>query len=502
MTKLSRIKSRIKKSMFRTLAVLALAITFIVPSSISNSYATGTQTPRFNFLQGDREMLRAANYTKGQADWADPVTGTYKADIGDEVVFNFYFHNGVLESTAHNATLKAALPTAYTTTQRVTSSLKSDETAVITDTVVNGNIVGTGSGYAQVDLISAARLEYVAGSTKIWRENPNEDGVTLPDGITSVNGLNIGNIQGCWQYAGFVTFKTKVVAEPVVTLGIEKKVARPGSTSWSEQITDGKEGETYAWSIRVQNHGNTVARNVLVKDVLPSEFTYVNGTTVYYAPNTGDNGWIMPDGIAGNGMIVDEIQPGASNVIGFTFQATLRTNLTYTNGRWTGVNWASAIYNSVEVKDSASVIATGTPGLTIQKQVWNGSTWAETNNANLGDNVRYRITVTNTGQIALNNTVVNDVVPVYTRYVNGSTKVDGVSFSDGIALAGINIGNIAVGGSKIVEFEVTTYGCPPIGDYTLVNTAYVSTTQVTGIADTASTVLHLSPITGPSARNM
>ena len=502
MNKLSKIKSKIKKSMFRTLAVLALAVTFVVPSSVSNSYATGTQTPRFNFLQGDKEMLRAANYTKGQADWADPVTGTYKADIGDEVVFNFYFHNGVLESTAHNTTLKATLPVAYAATQKVTSSLKSDETAAISDTVVNGNIVGTGSGYAQVDLTSAARLEYVAGSTRIWRENPNEDGVTLPDGITSANGLNIGNIQGCWQYAGFVTFKTKVVAEPVVTLGIEKKVARPGTTSWSEQIADGKEGETFAWSIQVQNHGNTVAKNVLVKDVLPAEFTYVKGTTVYYAPNTGANGWIMQDGIAGNGMIVDEIQPGAANTIGFTFQATLKTNLTYTNGKWTGVNWASAIYNNIEVKDSASVIATGKPGITIQKQVWNGSAWVETNYVNLGENIRYRIQVTNSGQVALNNVLVNDVIPVYTKYVNGSTKVDGSSVSDGIALAGINIGSIAVGATKSVEFEVTTYGCPPIGDYTIVNTAYASTSQVVGIADTAISVLHLSPVSGPSARSL
>jgi uncharacterized repeat protein (TIGR01451 family) len=489
-------KSKIKKVAVAAAALMMLSTAVITPT-IADEANSGT--PRFNFMKNDLEMLTAANYSKGQPNWSDPVTGQYKAEAGDEVVFRFYFHNGMENTTAHNVILRALLPTEASNQARVLSSLDSAETDPITDTVVDGKIIGYGNGYAEVDLASVGRLEYVPGSTKIWREYPDQWGVNLPDGITSQDGINIGNVQGCWQYAGYVTFKA-VVKSPA-EISIAKFIAYPGTNSWNTILQDAKENETIAYKIRVKNDGQSAAPNVLVKDMLPSNVTYIPGTTVFYGPNTPPDGYTMPDGITGNGMIVEIIKPGLENAISFVFQAKIGKNLTYgPQGVWEGVNWGQATYGSQTVKAQAKVTVIGKASIKVDKTVWEAisNQWVETNHVKLGDTITYRIIVTNTGDRDHNNLVVNDVIPVYTRYINGSTKVNGVTVTDGITESGINLGMLKRGASTTIIFRVKTVGCPPLGDYTLTNTAYATTNLVTGISDIAKTILRMDPVQGPT----
>jgi uncharacterized repeat protein (TIGR01451 family) len=501
----SAIKSKLKTSAGKTVAVLALIGAILLPSNVLNSEATGSQsqTPRFNFLQGDSEMLVAANYTKGQANWADPVSGSYAANIGDEIVFRFYFHNGVLNSTATNTIARALLPNTVGTQHRVLSHLWSDQTQAITDTVVNGTIVGYGAGFSEINLTTPGRLEYVAGSSKIWRDNPDQNGVTIPDGITSTNGINIGSISGCWEYSGYITFKARV--KSAASIAIDKYVGYPGTgMSWDTILQNAKEGETVAWKIPVKNTGQTDALEVLVKDTLPATLTYIAGSTVYFGPDAPANGYQMPDGITGNGLYINNLKPGDANVVYFVFQTKIGTNLTYGSGGTAElVNTATATYNNQSVQDQARVIVSGVSGMTIEKKVWNGSAWVEQNNITLGQNIRYQIKIKNVGEVNLTGVVASDVIPVYTEYIAGSTKMNGNSIADGIAsVNGISIGSIARGCEITLEFTVKTYGCPPVGDYTLVNTAYSRATNISAVSDTASTIMTLNRVSGPSVSNL
>jgi len=494
--KFAKIKfGKSKKVIAGTCATLGIALLAFSPNV--TQFAQSANTPRFNFMSNDNEMLQAANYTKAQTNWSDPVAGAYKADIGDEIVFNFYFHNGMQNTVAHNTILRALLPNEAGTQLKVLSSLSSDETAVITDTVVNGQIVGYGNGFAEINLNTPGRLEYMPGSTKIWRENPKQDGVFLRDGITSNDGINIGDVAGCWQYSGFVTFKAKVKSP--AQLAIDKYVAYPGSQSWNTILENAKEGETVAWKIAVQNVGESSATNVLVKDVLPSSISYIQNTTVFYSPETPSNGFTMADGLTVNGLVVNEIKPGASNAVFFVFQTRIGSNLSYgPHGVWEGVNWAEATYNGQTVRNQAKVTVIGIAGVTISKQVKlaNGS-WGEISNAKIGDRIDYRITITNVADLNLTNVMVNDVIPLYTQYIAGSTKIAGDSVADGIAANGIGLGTFGRNQAKVIEFSVITTGCPPLGDYTLTNTAYVSADQVVGISDIAQTILRMDPATIP-----
>jgi len=494
----SKIKETLKSKRTKIVAASAIIlslVTGLVGANVDMAKSSASATPRFNFMQNDKELLTSLNLTQNPSgtNWSDPVS----ANIGDEVALRFYFHNGTPDTTAHNVTMRALLPSAVGKQHNVLSYLDSDETSLITDTVINGTIEGFGAGYAQVNTAADSRLEYIPGSTQIWRTNPNEYGKTMIDAVVNESGLNIGNVDGCWQYAGYLTFKVKVKAP--AQLSISKYVAYPGSTTWSASLNNVKEGETVAWKIGLLNHGESDALNVAVKDILPANITYIPGTTVYFGPDAPANGTTLADGITVNGLNVNKVMPGEAKVVYLVFQTRVGTNLPYTNGVWTGINTANATLNGTTISATARINVCGVPNVTIAKTVKNASgNWVEQINVKLGDTINYKIVVTNIGTAALTSINVNDVIPVYSRYINGSTKVNGTTVADGIAGAGIPLANLAAGQSATITLQVIVVGCPPLGDYTMINTAYVSATGIVGISDTASAIVHLDPIALPT----
>ncbi len=500
----SRMLTKIKRSLTKTIAVLALGASIITPMVSANQSAVGNTSinPRFNFLQGDLEMLTAANYTKGQSDWTDPVTGSYAADAGDEIVFRFYFHNGRLNTVATNTTFRAEIPNNIATQHRILSSLWSDQTPAISDTMVNNKLVGYGYGFTEINLNKPAKLEYIPGSTKLWRKTPNQWGVSLPDGITRDKGLNIGNVCGCWEYSGYITFKVKVKSPAQIE--VDKFVSSDGANNtWNSVLEGAKEGDTISWKVPVKNTGDMDATNVLVKDTLPAGLSYIKGSTVYYGADAPEAGNKMPDGIVANGLYINNLKPGTENNAYFVFKTKIESGLSYSSaGTSELINSVKAVYNAHTVQDQAKVLVMGESGLTIQKKVWDGKNWVEQNQIKLGDEIKYQITVTNSGQTSLENVTVSDVIPLYSKYITNSTKLNGASIPDGIESAGINISSIDRGGKSVIEFSVKTYGCPPVGDYTLTNTAYASAKNIPSVSDTASTIMSLIKIIGPSVFNL
>jgi uncharacterized repeat protein (TIGR01451 family)/LPXTG-motif cell wall-anchored protein len=104
------------------------------------------------------------------------------------------------------------------------------------------------------------------------------------------------------------------------------------------------------------------------------------------------------------------------------------------------------------------------PNLEISKEVkiLGTDTWSEKVTAKSGDTVRYRIHVKNTGNTALKNVVVRDILPTGLTYVKGSTTIintahkEGVTLSDGIVTdKGINLGDYAAGAGAWLYFNAT-----------------------------------------------
>jgi uncharacterized repeat protein (TIGR01451 family) len=373
------------------------------------------------------------------------------------------------------------------------SYLWSDETPYITDTVVDGNIVGH-SG-ATINVPSNARIQYVPGSSMIFR-NGATTGTQIADGITTDSGVNIGDIQGCWNYSGYVTFLADIYGQS--NLSLVKKVAHPGEATWHNEI-NANPGDTAAYRLSVRNDGDITAASVTLKDTLPQYMTYEAGTTYYYT-QAHPEGIKMADTLFTTGVSIPDVAPGDAGVTYISYRSAVSTAIPA--GSWELINTAKVFQAGVQKgQDQAKVIVVADRGLIIEKTVSNGVSWVEQNTAKLGDQVHYRIIVRNTGNIAVSNVRVRDILPVFVSYVTGSTKVDNVTVGDQIITTdGLLIGSLAPGAQKVITLRGTIYGCPPVGGYNLVNTGYAWGTGVSQINDSATTVVSVSAPIAPSNR--
>ncbi len=495
-----------RKKLYKSIVIGSLAVVaftaIIVSGLLKTNNARSAGTPQFNYLAGDYEMLQGAKTTS--STWVDPVNSV---NIGDEVAVAFYYHNGVVDSIAHATKLRVDLngvPTLNTIS--MTSNLWSQETTNITNTVVNGSIVGNTGLTINLPSGLYGRAEYVPASTKLYTNvagkfTYNKD---LADGITQTAGLNIGDVQGCWQYSGLVTFRVKI--RGVASIALDKKVAAVGSSTWLDS-TSAWAGETMSYRVAIENNGTDVAAGIVLKDVKPSYMTYVAGSTVmtdYLHPT----GVTKPDTLfTAGGLVLQDVPADLAStttvdegIIYITYKLKIDDALPANNGSTTCYqvgyslnNQATVYVNSVNTATDIATVNVRCRAYTLGflKQVkTSATTWGKNNAAKLGDIVEYQITVTNNGNSNLTNTIVRDVVPQYSNYIIGSTTIDGVVANDSIiTTGGINVGTLTPAQQKIIRLQVRVYGCVPVGNYTITNTGYGLADLVPEINDTATTTV-------------
>jgi hypothetical protein len=157
--------------------------------------AKANQGPVFNSNANDYPLIRLAKVPAGTSGYVTSLT----AEKDDVVAVMLYYHNNVIDTTAKNTSLKVDLPSSQSTSHILSASLWADNASKV-------------MGQATISTDNKTTLEYVAGST-LWypdrNQHPNAAGVVSADGITA-KGLNIHDICGCWEYAGFVSFKVKL----------------------------------------------------------------------------------------------------------------------------------------------------------------------------------------------------------------------------------------------------------------------------------------------------
>lgn len=346
--------------------------------------------------------------------------------------------------------------------------------------------------------ILPSNLEYIKGSTTIVNAN-HKTPVTLQDNITTDNGINIGDyaaganavlyfnakvkaglsdkcsntlLRNVAQTSAGKTTGTKEDTADVLVDGkvckegftLDKKV-RLGNNEFTENIT-AKAGDKVEYRIQFKNTGNVELKNVVIRDILPANETYVKGSTNLDGKKLAD-GVISTDGINIGSV-------AAGKTVNLYFFVTMNGDLANICEKVSLTNTAKAKYNNdakTEKSDTAVVSVNGkdctekeNPGFTINKmvQLKGGNTWAEDVTAKAGDTVRYRIQFKNTGNTTLKNVVIRDVLPAGISYVKGSTvlynaaNTNGKTLGDGIVSAnGINIGNYAKGTEATIYFYAT-----------------------------------------------
>lgn len=249
--------------------------------------------------------LSVANYTAGDSQYSKEVNATY-----DQVVkFKVYYHNTedpTSNKVAENVSIKIDMPKSAGTKQTVTSSIKGDNTNVVVDT-------------ASVNLNRPdAYLEFIPGSVD-WKHNAGSreaikyETVNISDSVvTSGAYVKIEHQKPCFEYEAWITFFARV---KVPSVDIQKTVSVDNSP-WGENAT-AKPGSTVKYLLTLTNAGNSVAKNVGVKDILPAGVTLQPGTTKVFT-STHPDGVIVSDNIvSANGINVGDIAVGGNIHVGF-----------------------------------------------------------------------------------------------------------------------------------------------------------------------------------------
>lgn len=464
--------------------------------------------PRFNFLQGDLPLIQGANVTAGQSNWDSSVSG----NAGDEFRGLIYYHNGTQNTTATNVTVNISVPDKTVDNKaKINAAISADNADTVTATVVDGQIVGS-NGLA-INFPENVDLSFIPGSVR-WFPNsnqsggPNEAPVGLPFGqsgneIISHQGLNIGDIQGCWPYAGFISFGFKAHEKEAPSINIEKSVRNvsAGEASFIKK-TNAQTGNQVEFNIDVRNTGNIKFEDTQVFDVLPSGLTYKPGSLVKIVSGKSTQ---ISDINAAKLFATSGLGVGLldlSQKVSFRFSATVD------NGSEQAylTNKATVTAGGLSASDTAVVCVSKilTPNLILNKTVrdvtTNEQSFVKSNQAFSGDILEYQIAFSNTGNGPADQVLIADALPTNTQYIAGTTVIsrNGGSFQtlpDGITAGGIKLDTVAPGESDVIKFRVLT-STGLASDQILCNTVSIGSLQSKAQTTIITVAKPATPATG------
>lgn len=251
--------------------------------------------------------IGVANVTKGDTKYVNSVDASY-----DEVVkVEVYYHNRENPDSgkiAENMNIKIAMPTTAGKTQKITSTVKGDNTNTVTK-----------SATVKLDRADAT-LDYIPNSA-VWKHNtgtnanPNIVETKISDDIvTKGQGLTLEDEKPCYNFAATVTVLARVHI-PGVKIVKESKV-KGSNAEWSNKNT-AKTSDTLSYLITYQNTGNTVQHDVIIRDSLPPHMTLVSGTTKLANKTYPQGKSVASNDIVNGGIIIGNYGAGANAFVTF-----------------------------------------------------------------------------------------------------------------------------------------------------------------------------------------
>lgn len=325
---MGKLIAALKRLPKRTSAIVAIALlAVVVPATLfawgpsrdtfteqdPASYVTFNSITNNSFYGDERNFVTVKDASNTQdGGWTDKVT----VQPGKEYVVRMYVHN----NAADHLNLKA-------TNTRASASIGAGTAkSVPISGFVSADNADPKKVWDDVELTSDKdfNLAYVPGSAS-WHNNfvgKNPEGAKLPDSIITSTGALLGTeslngeIPGCYKYSGYVYFKVKpqFAGNPDFTTG--KQVSKHGENKWVENY-QAQPGETVDYLIKYKNTGDTQQDNVHVKDTLPKDMTYVQGSTIL-GNSANPNGVKTSDTVTTTGLNIGTYKPGSNAWIIFS----------------------------------------------------------------------------------------------------------------------------------------------------------------------------------------
>lgn len=285
MNKLISIARRAPKTTSAIITMIAAAV--IVPTTMfawGPSRETFTIDEPADFITfnsitdnpniGDERNFVGIRLSDTDNKWSDEIT----VREGKTYTVRMYVHNNAaanLNLVAEDVTAKFNLPT---------NTAKSIQ--------VNGFLSSSNASpkevYDHATFVSDEdfNLSYVSGSLEYENNVFGAKGVSLSKDIFTSKGVLLGydelngEIPGCFEYAGYVTFEVKPQFAPTNEFTVMKKVSKHGENKWVETYA-AQPGEIVDYLLQYTNVGDIQHNDVTFRDSLPAGITYVNGSTIY-----------------------------------------------------------------------------------------------------------------------------------------------------------------------------------------------------------------------------
>jgi uncharacterized repeat protein (TIGR01451 family) len=303
----------------------------------------------------ERDFVQVRDANSGNETYVNDISLT----AGHQYVVYVYYHNNAKSSLnasgvgiSHGAYVKAEIPA-------MVNNGATDVKAV-------GYVGATNANPTQVwDDISFSNttgnniaLRYVPGSATIHSFGP-VDGKTMSDNIVTTGApigydLLNGDLKGCNEYAGYVTFR---VQADQANFTISKQVHKTGVDGWKE-IESVSPGDSVDYLITYKNVGTTEQKNVVIKDTLPKGVSYVNGTTSLFN-GANPKGIKVSDNVTKVGINIGNYSTGAAAYVKFTAKVAVNNDLEIC-GVNSLRNVAKAETNNGNKEDTADITVTKT----------------------------------------------------------------------------------------------------------------------------------------------
>lgn len=318
---------------------------------VFNSISDGVIGDEKNFVAAI-EYEEGKNYAGVEAP-----ANTIKVENGKEYLIRLYAHNnnpGGEDAVATNTKVAFSVPTNTSKSVRVNGYISADN--------ADPNEYWD---YIDFTADNAFHLEYVYGSALLENNGIGANGgVKLSDDIVQKQGGVLigynaldGRVPGCYQYANYVGIRVKAVFDTDYT--VTKQVRIDGTKEWSDYV-NAKVGDRVEFRIEYKNTStkNETQNNVTIRDVMPKNLRYVEGSTRLWARNEDgsvDKGVVLtPDGaIFNEGLNIGHYPAGGNAIVRFMADV-VDENLSC--GSNTLVNWGQGTVGDATIQDYAGVV--------------------------------------------------------------------------------------------------------------------------------------------------
>lgn len=210
----------------------------------------------------------------------------------------------------------------------------------------------------------------------------------------------------------------------------------------SVNAIDAVTGDTLTFTSVLTNNSITSVSNIILSDPLPENAAFLPGTVIV-------GGVSQPLSVPSAGIPIGSLGPGAS--VAVTFEVRITMPIPSQVNNQSTVSFTSGVFSG-----SSSSNVTTTPVTQPQISLVKS---ASDLNATVGDTVVYTIVVSNSGNLAANVTL-TDNIPAGTTFDPNSVIVGGFPQPGAAPDTGITVGTVAPGASVSVSFSVFIVSLP------------------------------------------